>query len=73
MPNTLGHFGLQCAASRGLFRDVDVRWILLGCVLPDVAWIVRRVVDPMLDPYASRLYFFPMASLGMTLLLCAAV
>jgi hypothetical protein len=52
---------------------VDVRWILLGCVLPDLAWIVRRIVDPMLDPFASRLYFFPMASLGMTLLLCVAV
>ncbi|MHC4940079.1 MAG: hypothetical protein ACYTHK_14010 [Planctomycetota bacterium] len=73
MPNTIGHFGVQSAVSRRLFRNVDVRWILLGCVLPDVPWIIRRIVDPMLDPYASRLYFFSQAALGTTFLLCGAV
>jgi len=72
MPNTLGHFGVQSLPSRALFRDVDVRWILLGCLLPDIPWILKRMVSGV-DPRTEMLYFSAQSSLLMTLLLCAAV
>ena len=76
MPNTLGHFGVQGPLSRGLFRGVDVRWIYLGCLLPDVPWILRRAVESgfvtRVDPFDLRLYVYAQASLAITLLLCGA-
>jgi hypothetical protein len=44
MPNTLVHFAAQGAASRGAWPRLDARWIYLGCLLPDVPWILRRAV-----------------------------
>ncbi|MHC4953454.1 MAG: hypothetical protein ACYTGZ_06160 [Planctomycetota bacterium] len=76
MPNTLAHFGVQGAASRALFGKLDPRWFLLGCALPDVPWIGRRIaaaVHAGIDPYALRLYATTQASLACTLFLCAAV
>ena len=76
MPNALGHFGIQGLASRALFGRVDPRWVLTGCILPDVPWIAQRVtnaVAPGADPYAVRLYFVGQASLLGTVVLCGAV
>jgi len=72
MPNTFGHFGVQGAASRLLFRDVDIRWILLGCLAPDVPWIFSRIAGGI-DPFGSMIYFIAQASLAVTLILCAAL
>lgn len=76
MPNTLAHFAAQGVASRGLWRRVDPRWIYLGCLLPDVPWILRRAVVGLgipADPFDLRLYTMGLASLAGTLLLCAAL
>lgn len=76
MPNTLVHFAVQGAASRGLWRAFDPRWIYLGCLLPDVPWILRRVVVGLgvpVDAFDLRLYTMAQASLAGTLLLCAAL
>lgn len=76
VPNTLVHFAVQGAASRGLWRRLDPRWIYLGCLLPDVPWILRRVVVALglpVDPIDLRLYTMAQASLAGTLLLCAAL
>jgi hypothetical protein len=76
MPNTLVHFAVQGAASRGLWRRLDPRWIYLGCLLPDVPWIVRRVAASLgapVDPIDLRLYAMAQASLAATLLLCGVV
>jgi hypothetical protein len=73
MPNTLVHFAAQGAASRSLWRSLDPRWIYLGCLLPDVAWITRRAVAAFgapVDPIDLRLYAMAQASLASTLLLC---
>jgi len=75
MPNTLGHFGVQGAASRALFGSVDPRWIMAGCVLPDVPWILQRVAQaafPGAYPYDLRLYFVAQASLFGALVGCGA-
>ena len=76
MPNTLVHFGLQGVASRRLFAHADVKWIFLGCILPDIPWIFRRAVValiPSVELYALHVYAIAQASLAVTLLLCAAL
>lgn len=76
MPNTLVHFAAQGAASRGAWPRLDARWIYLGCLLPDVPWILRRAVVGLglpADVFDLRLYTMALASLAGTLLLCAAL
>jgi hypothetical protein len=76
MPNTLAHIGIQWPLSRFLFgAAVDARWVLLGCVIPDLPWILQRilrVVAPGLDAYSVRLYAIGMASLSVCLVLTLA-
>jgi hypothetical protein len=76
VPNTLVHFAVQGAASRGVWRALDPRWIYLGCLLPDIPWILRRAVVGFglpVDPFDLRLYTMAQASLAGTLFLCAAL
>ena len=76
MPNTLVHFAAQGAASRAVWPRLDARWIYLGCLLPDLPWILRRAVVAVglpVDPFDLRLYTMGLASLAGTLLLCAAL
>ena len=76
MPNTLVHFAAQGPASHALWRRIDPRWIYLGCLLPDVPWILRRAVVGFglpVDPFDLRLYTMAQASLAGTLLLAAAL
>ena len=76
MPNTLVHFAAQGAASHGLWRRLDPRWIYLGCLLPDLPWILRRALVGLgvpVDPFDLRLYTMAQASFFGTLLLAAAL
>jgi hypothetical protein len=55
---------------------LDARWIYLGCLLPDLPWILRRAVVAFglpVDAFDLRLYTMALASLAGTLLLCAAL
>jgi hypothetical protein len=76
VPNTLVHFAAQGAASRAFWRRVDPRWVYLGCLLPDLPWILRRAVVAAslpVDGFDLRLYTMAQASLAGTLLLCGAL
>lgn len=76
MPNVLAHIGAQGALSRGLSGSLDGRWILLGCLLPDLPWIAvrgTRIFHLSLDPYDLRLFAIVQSSLLVTLVLCAAL
>ena len=76
LPNTLVHFAAQGPTSHAIWRRVDPRWFYLGCLLPDVPWILRRAVVGFalpVDTYDLRLYTMALASLAGTLLLCAAL
>lgn len=79
MPNTLAHLGVGLAASQAsrlLGRDVDPRWVMTGCVVPDVPWIAARavrVLAPGVDPFSLRLYAVAQSSLAVSLLLCGAL
>ena len=76
MPNTLVHFAAQGAASHALWRRVDPRFVYLGCLLPDLPWILRRAVVGFgleVDAFDLRLYTMALASLAVTLLLAVAI
>jgi hypothetical protein len=76
VPNTLVHFAAQGFLSHGLWRRLDPRFIYLGCLLPDLPWILRRAVVGLglpVDTFDLRLYTMGLASLAITLLLAGAV
>jgi hypothetical protein len=76
VPSTLVHFAAQGGLSRALFRRVDPRVVFLGCLLPDLPWILRRGIvgfGLQVDPFDLRLYTMGLASLAITLLLAASV
>lgn len=76
MPNTLAHLGVQAIATRSVARTSDHRWIYWGCLLPDIPWMLQRMVRqlaPWVDPYDLRLYVVVQASLALTMLLVLAM
>jgi len=76
MPNTLAHFGVQGLLGHRFFSWIDPKWILLGCVIPDIPWILQRVVQSLaipVDLYDLRLYAICQASLFGCLLLAGGL
>lgn len=76
MPNTLIHMGVGRLAGRALFQDADDKWIYIGCILPDIPWILQRIAIsavPGIDPVNLRLYCVIQASLFFSLLLGTAL
>lgn len=71
MPNTLIHIAIQAPLSRGLFRKIEIPWILAGTIIPDIPWIFQRIAlsAQLADPYQLRLYVTAQASLCFCLLL----
>lgn len=76
MPNTLFHFAAQGIASKAIRRDIDLKWVFLGCIVPDVPWILRRLVAiflPAIDSLDLTMYAFVQASLIFCLVLSASL
>lgn len=76
MPNTLAHIAVQGAIGRSLLRPGDLIWILIGCVIPEVAWIIWRVgmaVAGNWVPYQLKLYAIVQSSLLGSMILYAAI
>lgn len=76
MPNTLAHFGVQGFLGHRFFPWSDPKWILLGCIIPDVPWIFQRIGQALplpLDLYDLRLYAICQASLLGCVLLSGAL
>ncbi len=75
MPNLLVHFGVQGLLGRALVARADLRWILLGALLPDCAWILHRVLCALsgLDPIDLRAYAIVQASLALCLVLAGGL
>jgi hypothetical protein len=75
MPNMLAHLGVGGVLTRCVVRQPDVKWTFLGCVIPDIPWILQRLCAALpveLDPYDVRTYFVIQASLAGCLCLGAA-
>lgn len=64
MPNTLCHIAVQGPASRLLYRKAGFLWIVTGCIIPDVPWIIFRIVRALgvVDMYDLKLYSTVQAS-----------
>jgi len=76
MPNTLVHLCIQTPASRLLFRSADFKWIGLGCIIPDIPWILQRIIAfalPGIDLIDLRIYAVIQASLFFCLLFSLAL
>lgn len=76
MPNLLAHFAFQGVVARAVLPGADLRWVLLGTLLPDCAWILHRLLraSPLeIDPYDLRLYAVAQASLAVCLVLASAL
>jgi len=76
LPNTLAHIGIQGLATRTVLRGADFKWIYIGCILPDLSWILQRFVRLSLsgiDPYDMRLYATVQTSFFFCILISAAL
>ncbi|ETX12782.1 hypothetical protein OCH239_17100 [Roseivivax halodurans JCM 10272] len=76
MPNTLAHIGVQTLVTRGLMRGADIKWIWLGCIIPDLPWIGQRIVQavrPDMSLVDLRLYAIAQSSLLLCVVLSAAL
>ncbi len=76
MPNTLAHFGIQTIASKAVDRTAEVKWIALGCIIPDIPWIVQRLtafLAPGVDLLSLRVYCLIQASFFFCLIISAAI
>lgn len=64
MPNTLAHIGVQVPLTKFGLGTAPVQWIVLGCLLPDIPWILQRILRmlPMIDPVTVRMYVVFQAS-----------
>ena len=75
MPNTLVHIGIQGLGNSLISSKIDLKWALLGCIIPDIPWIMRRVlitIDPSINIYDLRLYTLVQASLLFCIVLSLA-
>lgn len=75
MPNTLCHIGVQGTLGSTLLQPRDLLWVIVGCILPDLPWILLKIVIPLeiADPYDLRLYCTAQASLFFCFFLSAAL
>ena len=76
MPNTLAHLGVQTLISKGSCRSADFKWIAVGCILPDIPWIMQRIIHTLVPGVNSidlRLYAIIQASLFFSVLLSGAI
>ncbi len=76
MPNTLAHFGIQALASKAVDRTADIKWVAVGCIVPDLPWITQRLIAflvPGIDLLSLRVYCLIQASLFFCLLLSGSI
>ena len=75
MPNTLAHFGVQALATKSFDRTADIKWIGLGCIIPDLPWISQRITSATfsVDLLDLRIYCMIQASLFFCLILSGAI
>jgi hypothetical protein len=75
MPNTLAHIGLQAPLTRLGIKKAPLQWIALGCIIPDIPWIVQRILllIPGINRVSLNLYATTQASLVFCLVLSMAL
>lgn len=72
LPNTLAHIALNGPVSRSLVKGSDILWIYLGCVIPDIPWIIRKIIEfiaPSINGYDLQIYSIVQSTLIFSLIL----
>jgi len=75
MPNTIAHFAINGLFTRAVISHADFKWIYLGCVIPDLPWILQRIINSLpvsIDLYDLRAYCVAQSSLLICIFLCMA-
>lgn len=76
MPNTLAHFTVAAPLLARWCGSRELKWLYLGCVIPDIPWILQRVLKLVADDinlYQARAYFVAQSSLFLCVLLCLSL
>ncbi len=75
MPDLLTHFGATYLLSRPLPWRIDLRLLFLGALLPDLPWILSRVLKTLtpLDPINLSAYLIPFSTPLVVLLVAACI
>ena len=76
MPNTLVHISAQALPWKLLAPNTDIKWLALGCIIPDLPWIAQRIVlhlVPTVDLIDLKIYCMIQASLLFCLLMSGAI
>lgn len=75
MPNTLAHIGINGFLTKSLIKKSDLAWIFLGTIIPDIPWIIKKVIQfliPQTVSYDLHLFFIVQASFLFSLILSGA-
>ena len=75
MPNTLTHIAVNGFISKSIFKNSDLLWIYLGCVIPDFPWISMKVIELLssnLNGYDVKAYAIVQASFLFCIILSAS-
>jgi hypothetical protein len=72
MPNTLVHIAIQVPVTRAVTSGIGMGWLLLGCVIPDIPWILRRPAGSLV-PGINAYDLVQYASVQASLLFCVVL
>lgn len=75
MPNTIAHFAINGLFTRTVISHADLKWIYLACVIPDLPWIMQRILKQLplaINLYDLRAYCIAQSSLLLCVFLCMA-
>jgi hypothetical protein len=76
MPNALAHLGIQGIVTRSWLAKANLKWIFIGCIIPDLPWILQRLIwicFPNIERYDLRLFAAIQSSLFFCLILSFAL
>ncbi len=76
MPNTLAHLGVQGLFTRLFLTQADLKWLYVGCILPDLPWIMQRAIRAVysaIERYDLLLYSSVQSSLFFCLILALSL
>ena len=66
MPNTLAHIAVNSISTKIIIRNSELLWIYIGCIIPDIPWIIRKLVTfilPSMNGYDLQAYAIIQSSL----------
>jgi hypothetical protein len=75
MPNTLAHIAVSRLLLSRFSSYSDILLIYIGCIIPDLPWIMQRILHSTTntDPFDLRLYAIAQASLFMCIIISCAI